>query len=223
MKPLNNDWDEFLNHETKKDYYLNLREFLKTEYSCKRIFPPMNDIFNALKFTPLSKTNVVILGQDPYINPNEAHGLAFSVQPSAKIPPSLKNIFKELQEDVGCYIPNNGCLVKWAKQGVMLLNAVLTVRAGQSKSHSKMGWELFTTAIIKKLNEKETPVVFMLWGKDAQEKASLITDPKHLVLTAAHPSPLAGGRFFGSRHFSKANVFLKRYNLPEIDWQIENI
>lgn len=223
MITLNNDWDAFLDAETKKDYYLRLREFLKNEYRTKMIFPPMHDIFNALKHTSLSEANVVILGQDPYINPGEAHGLAFSVQPSAKIPPSLHNIFQELSTDMGCYIPNNGCLIKWAKQGVMLLNASLTVERGRSKSHSGKGWETFTSAVIEKLNEKSSPVVFLLWGRDAQNKTELITNPKHKILTAAHPSPLAGGRFFGCRHFSKANAFLSENGLPEIDWQIEDV
>lgn len=223
MITLNNDWDVFLQTETKKDYYLKLREFLKNEYKTKTIFPPMNDIFNALKYTSLNDANVVILGQDPYINFGEAHGLAFSVQPTAKIPPSLKNIFQELSTDLQCYVPNNGCLIKWAKQGVLLLNTALTVQQGMSKSHAGKGWETFTSAVIQRINEKSSPVVFLLWGRDAQNKVELITNPIHKILTAAHPSPLAGGKFFGSKHFSKANEFLSENNLPTIDWQIENV
>lgn len=222
MITLNNDWDDFLKEETKKDYYLKLRSFLKNEYSTKTIFPSAGDIFNALKYTPLNKTNIVILGQDPYINPGEAHGLAFSVQPTAKIPPSLKNIFTELSVDMQCRMPDNGCLLKWAQQGVLLLNTVLTVQRGVSKSHAGKGWETFTSAVIQKINEKDSPVVFLLWGRDAQNKAELITNPKHKILTAAHPSPLAGGKYFGCRHFSKANHFLAQNNLPAIDWQIES-
>lgn len=221
MITLNNDWDEFLQAETKKQYYLDLRAFLKTEYSTKRIYPAAGDIFNALKYTPYSEVKAVILGQDPYINPGEAHGLAFSVQEGAAVPPSLQNIFRELNTDLGVPIPRHGCLVKWAEQGVMLLNAVLTVQAGKSRSHARKGWEQFTTAVIARLNARETPMVFMLWGRDAQAKAELINNPKHLVLTAAHPSPLAGGRFFGCRHFSKANAFLAEAGLPEIDWSLE--
>jgi len=183
----------------------------------------MFDLFNALKYSAISNTKVVILGQDPYINEGEAHGLSFSVKPAAKIPPSLSNIFKEIADDVGCYIPNNGHLLKWSKQGVMLLNTVLSVRAKQSKSHAGKGWEHFTTAVIKKLNDNETPTAFLLWGRDAQSKAELITNSNHLVLQATHPSPLAGGRFFGCKHFSKTNAFLQQNNLQPIDWQIENL
>ncbi len=223
MKALGNDWDNLLADEFTKEYYLKLREFLKTEYSTKIIYPPMNDIFNALKFTPYENTKVVILGQDPYKNPGEAHGLSFSVLPSAKTPPSLRNVYKELQDDLNCYIPNNGCLIKWTMQGVMLLNAVLTLEAGKSKSHANKGWEKFTDRIIEIINEKTEPVVFLLWGNDAGRKDILITNPIHKVLKAIHPSPLAGNGFLGCKHFSKTNEFLKKNNLPEIDWQIENI
>ena len=223
MIKLNNDWDEFLDMETKTPYYLALREFLKTEYRTKTIFPPMHDIFNALKYTSLEEVKVVILGQDPYINPGEAHGLSFSVQPAAKIPPSLQNIFKELRDDLGLMIPDNGCLIKWAEQGVMLLNAALTVEYKKSKSHAGKGWEKFTSAVISKINEKQRPVVFLLWGNDAKKKAELITNPAHLILTAPHPSPLAGGAFFGCKHFSKANYFLESNGIKKIDWQIENV
>lgn len=222
MIAIGNDWDEIIAHEVKKPYYLRLREFLKTEYSSKRIYPDMYDIFNALKYTPYKDVRVVILGQDPYINPGEAHGLSFSVKPGAKIPPSLQNIFKEISTDCDCQMPNNGHLMDWARQGVLLLNTVLTVREGQSKSHAGKGWEEFTTFIIKKLNERDTPIVFLLWGRDAHAKAELITGQQHLVLIAAHPSPLAQGRFFGCRHFSKANAFLKTQGLPEINWQIQD-
>lgn len=219
MKPLGNDWDEIIKDEITKPYYLQLREFLKAEYSTKKIYPAMIDIFNALRTTAYGDVRVVILGQDPYINEGEAHGMCFSVKPGAKVPPSLKNIFKEAQTDVGITIPNHGCLVDWAKQGVLLLNTVLTVEAGKSRSHAGRGWEAFTTFIIKQLNDKPQPIVFLLWGKDAQAKQELVTNPMHLVLAAAHPSPLAGGRFFGSRPFSQTNAFLKSHGFPEINWQ----
>ena len=219
-KIIGNDWDEVICDELGRDYYLRLREFLKTEYTGKRIFPPMNDIFNALKTTPFGRVRVVILGQDPYINAGEAHGMAFSVCKGVRIPPSLRNIFKECHEDVGAKIPNHGCLTGWAEQGVLLLNTVLTVESGKSKSHAGRGWEQFTTAVMRKLNERETPTVFMLWGRDAQTKAELITNPAHKVLTAAHPSPLAGGAFFGCKHFSKANTFLREHGLAEINWEL---
>jgi len=223
MKPLNNDWDEIIAEEIKAPYYLKLREFLKSEYSRYKIYPPMEDIFSSIRTTSYADTKVVILGQDPYINEGEAHGMCFSVKHGAQIPPSLKNIFKELHDDVGAKIPNNGYLMNWAKQGVLLLNTCLTVRAGLSKSHAGKGWEELTTFLIKKLNEKQSPIVFMLWGNDAKSKQELITNPIHKVLTAAHPSPLAGGRYFGSKHFSQANMFLKSHGLKEINWQIEDI
>ena len=221
MISLGNDWDQLLKDEFRKDYYQNLRQFLKEEYSTKTIYPEMHDIFNALKSTPFQNVKVVILGQDPYINPGEAHGLAFSVQPTAKIPPSLLNIFNELQTDLGCYIPDNGYLIHWAKQGVLLLNTVLTVQQGKSKSHTGKGWEQFTDEILHLLSMKSR-VVFMLWGRDAQHKIPLIHS-NHLTLTAAHPSPLAGGKFFGCKHFSKANQFLSINGYDQIDWQIPNI
>ena len=220
MITLNNDWDEFLLSETQKPYYIDLRAFLKKEYSTKQIYPAPTEIFNALKYTPYANVKAVILGQDPYINPGEAHGLAFSVQDGAAVPPSLKNIFKELHNDLGVPIPQSGCLVKWAEQGVMLLNAALTVQASRSRSHVGKGWEKFTAAVISRLNDRETPMVFMLWGKDAAAKAEMVTNSRHLVLTAAHPSPLAGGRFFGCRHFSKANAFLTDNNIGEINWNL---
>jgi len=223
MIKLNNDWDDLLATEMAKPYYLALRQFLKQEYRTRTIYPDMHDLFNALRYTALADAKVVILGQDPYINAGEAHGLSFSVKPPSRTPPSLQNIFKEIADDVGCTIPNNGHLVKWAQQGVMLLNSVLSVRAGQSKSHANQGWEQFTTAVVERLNEKETPIVFLLWGSDAKRKAELITNPRHLVLQAAHPSPLARGAFFGCKHFSQANAFLAQHGLAPVDWQIEDI
>jgi len=219
---IGNDWDEIIRDELAKPYYLQLREFLRLEYGSRKIYPCMYEIFNALKHTPYSGVRVVILGQDPYINEGEAHGLAFSVKHGAKVPPSLKNIFKECNDDVGATPPNHGCLVDWTRQGVLLLNTCLTVRAGCSKSHSGRGWENFTTFIIEKLNNRTQPTVFMLWGRDAQSKQELVTNPIHKVLVAAHPSPLAGGRFFGCKHFSRANTFLRENGVQEIDWQITN-
>ncbi|MCL2456063.1 MAG: uracil-DNA glycosylase [Defluviitaleaceae bacterium] len=218
MVKLHNDWDALLAEEFEKEYYKNLRVFLKEEYRTQKIFPDMHDIFNALKFSPYEKIKAVIVGQDPYINPGEAHGLSFSVKPGAKIPPSLANIFKELKSDVGKETPAHGCLENWAKQGVLLLNNVLTVRAGVSRSHAKKGWEQFTDAILEILDRRETPIVFLLWGKDAQTKCKIIANKNHLLLTAAHPSPLAGGKFFGCKHFSKTNEFLKKNNYEEISW-----
>ncbi|MCL1998416.1 MAG: uracil-DNA glycosylase [Turicibacter sp.] len=220
MVKLLNDWDELLCEEFQKGYYQKLREFLKAEYRGHTVFPNMHDIFNAFKLTAYADTKVVILGQDPYINPGEAHGLAFSVQKGIRIPPSLENIFKELKTDLGCTIPNHGCLDDWARQGVLLLNTVLTVRHKSSKSHAGKGWEQFTDFVLKLLNEKDTPIVVMLWGREAQKKADILTNPKHLILQAAHPSPLARGAYFGSRHFSQANAFLQKNKRAEINWQI---
>ena len=221
---LKNDWKNYLSSEFEKDYYKNLRKFLVNEYNSTVIYPNMYDIFNALHFTSYADTKVVILGQDPYHGPKQAHGLSFSVNPGVKTPPSLVNIYKELHSDLGCYIPNNGYLKKWADQGVLLLNTVLTVRAGEANSHKNKGWEEFTTKVIKVLNEKETPVVFILWGNNAISKESLITNPKHLIIKSVHPSPLSASRgFFGSRPFSKTNEFLISTNQKPIDWQIENI
>jgi len=220
MVNLGNDWDGLLKDEFSKEYYLRLRTFLKESYRAKTIYPDMHDIFNALKFTPYSHVKAVIVGQDPYINPGEAHGLAFSVKPGAKIPPSLINIFKELCDDIGCEMPANGHLERWARQGVMLLNTVLTVEARKSRSHARRGWEQFTDAVMDILNMREQPMVFLLWGRDAQTKGEKITNPKHLILKAAHPSPLAGGRFFGSRHFSKTNAFLQENGTAPIDWGV---
>lgn len=222
--PLGNDWDELLKDEFQKDYYIKLRQFLKNEYSDKTIYPDMHKIFEALKLTSYKDTKVVILGQDPYHGPNQAHGLAFSVQEGVMIPPSLLNIYKEMENDVNCYIPDNGYLVPWAKQGVLLLNTSLTVVAGNANSHSNRGWELFTDGIIHLLNDKDSPVVFLLWGNNAKGKSTYITNPKHLILTAVHPSPLSAHRgFLGCRHFSKANEFLNGTGQGMIDWQIPNI
>lgn len=224
MIKLDNSWDELLKEEFNKDYYLRLREFLKVEYSTKTIYPNMNDIYNALKYTSFEDVKVVILGQDPYHGAGEAHGLAFSVKKGIAIPPSLRNIYKELNSSLGCYIPNNGYLEKWARQGVLLLNTALTVQADNANSHSGKGWEILTDAIIKKINLKNEPVVFMLWGNNAKSKAWFINSDKHLVLTSVHPSPLSASRgFFGCNHFKLANEFLEKNNLQPIDWQIENI
>ncbi|MDR1663662.1 MAG: uracil-DNA glycosylase [Clostridiales bacterium] len=223
MVSFNNDWDALLADEFEKEYYAKLRAFLKEEYRAKTIYPGMHDIFNALKFTPYRETKVVIVGQDPYINPGEAHGFAFSVQPAAKVPPSLQNIFKELETDMRCTVPNNGHLLHWAAQGVLLLNTTLTVERGRSRSHAGRGWEIFTDRVLDVLNGKDTPVVFLLWGRDAQVKGSRIDNPLHLVLVAAHPSPLAGGRFFNCKHFSRTNAFLEKNGLAPIDWQIPDV
>ncbi|MCR5624154.1 MAG: uracil-DNA glycosylase [Lachnospiraceae bacterium] len=225
MSMIDNDWLEVLNSEFRKPYYKELYTFVKEEYSKTKIYPPADDIFNAFHYTPLSKVKVVILGQDPYHNFNQAHGLSFSVPLSQKdIPPSLKNIYQELNTDLGCYIPNNGYLKKWADQGVLMLNAVLTVRAHEAFSHANHGWETFTDAVIEALNKEDRPIVYMLWGNPAKEKGKHLDNPKQLVLKSAHPSPLSAYRgFFGCRHFSTANRFLKENGLEEIDWQIENI
>ncbi len=224
MAILKNDWSSHLEQEFEKPYYLRLRQFLIEEYRSKVIYPDKYDIFNALHFTPLADTKVVILGQDPYHGQGQAHGLSFSVKPGVAPPPSLQNIFKELQSDLGCYIPNNGYLVSWAKQGVLMLNTVLTVRENQPNSHKGMGWETFTDQVISTLNNREKPVVFILWGKHAQEKQQLIKAPQHYIIQSPHPSPFSANRgFFGSRPFSKANQFLERIGSTPIDWQIPNI
>lgn len=220
----NNDWAELLQPEFEKDYYKKLRGFLVSEYENHTIYPDKNDIFNAMHLTAYKDVRVVIIGQDPYHGPGQAHGLCFSVKPGIKTPPSLVNIYKELQTDLNCYIPNNGYLVKWAQQGVMLLNTVLTVRAGQAHSHKNMGWERFTDHVIGLLNDHEDPIVFLLWGRPAQKKADLITRSHHHILKAPHPSPLSAHRgFFGSKHFSKTNTILESLGFQPIDWQIENI
>ena len=224
MGAIDNDWLEPLSVEFKKPYYKELYKKVKQEYETKIVFPEADDIFNAFQFTPLSKVKVVILGQDPYHNYGQAHGLCFSVKPDVDVPPSLVNIYQELHDDLGCDIPNNGYLKKWADQGVMLLNTVLTVRAHAANSHQGIGWETFTDAAIKILNEQDRPMVFLLWGRPAQNKKSMLTNPKHLILEAPHPSPVSACRgFFGSRHFSKTNEYLRANGLEPIDWQIENI
>lgn len=224
MGAIANDWLEPLSPEFKKPYYAKLYKTIREEYTSRQIFPDSQDIFNAFSLTPLSEVKVVILGQDPYHNVGQAHGLCFSVKPDVDIPPSLVNIYQELQSDLGCYIPDNGYLVKWAKQGVLLLNTVLTVRAHEANSHRGIGWEEFTDAAIRILNQQDRPIVFMLWGRPAQVKKSMLNNPNHLVLEAPHPSPLSAYRgFFGCRHFSRANAFLEDHGLTPIDWQIENI
>lgn len=221
MVNLGNDWDNILADEWRKPYYILLRNFLKEEYKTKTIYPNMHNIFNALKYTPFENVKAVIIGQDPYHGPGQAHGLCFSVQKGVDIPPSLQNIYKELANDVGFKHPGHGYLVDWAKQGVLMLNTVLTVRAGAAASHRRMGWEIFTDTVISKLNEKQTPIVFLLWGKPAAEKAAKITNPLHLKLEAPHPSPLSAHRgFLGSKHFSKANEFLVKNGIEPINWQI---
>ena len=219
---LKNDWKEALEIEFEKPYYKELRQFLIQEYKTQQVFPPMHDIFNALHYTPLSRVKVMILGQDPYHDVNQAHGLCFSVLPGQQPPPSLQNIYKELQEDLGCPIPNHGYLKKWADQGVLLLNTVLTVRAHQANSHQNKGWEKFTDAVIETVNRQQRPVVYLLWGKPAQSKKPMLTNPSHLILQAPHPSPLSAYRgFFGSRPFSRANDFLEKNGAGSIDWCIE--
>ena len=222
MIHIGNSWDEILKDEFKKDYYLRLRAFLKQEYRTRTIYPNMNNIFNAFKFTSYEDVKAVIIGQDPYHGPNQAHGLCFSVQKGVAPPPSLQNIFKEINSDLGIPIPQSGDLTKWAKQGVMLLNTVLTVRTGQANSHKGMGWEIFTDKVIEILNERERPIIFLLWGTPAKSKAKLITNPRHYILSAVHPSPLSAyNGFFGCKHFSKTNEILKSLGQPEIDWSLE--
>ena len=224
MAAIANDWLEPLKPEFSKPYYKKLYQTVNEEYRTHQIFPPADDIFNAFALTPLHEVKVVILGQDPYHGEGQAHGLCFSVKPDVEIPPSLVNIYKELQDDCGCEIPNNGYLTKWAKQGVLLLNTVLTVRAHQANSHRGIGWEEFTDAAIRVLNEQDRPMVFILWGRPAQMKKSMLTNPNHLIIESPHPSPLSAYRgFFGSRPFSRTNKFLKEHGIKEIDWQIENI
>lgn len=225
MSMIDNDWLEAIGPEFRKPYYAKLYKFIKNEYMTRVVYPPADEIFNAFHFTPLHKVKVVILGQDPYHNVNQAHGLSFSVKPEVKdLPPSLVNIFQELHDDLGCEIPNNGYLKKWADQGVLMLNTVLTVRAHQANSHQGMGWEQFTDAVIQAVNAQDRPIVFILWGRPAQQKAAMLTNPRHLILKAPHPSPLSAFRgFFGSRPFSQTNAFLESHGETPIDWQIENI
>ena len=222
MPPITNDWQQPLEVEFKKPYYKDLYKKVLEEYRSRQIFPNPDDIFNAFHLTPLK--DVKVLGQDPYHNDGQAHGLCFSVKPDVEVPPSLVNIYKELQDDLGCRIPNNGYLVKWAKQGVLMLNTVLTVRAHQANSHRGIGWEQFTDAVIRAVDAQDRPIVFLLWGRPAQMKKSMLHNPKHLILEAPHPSPLSAYRgFFGCKHFSQTNAFLEKNGLAPIDWQIEDV
>ncbi len=222
MVNIGNEWDELLADEFKKDYYLQLRQFLISEYNSRTIFPPMNDIFNALRYTSYGDVKAVILGQDPYHGAGQAHGLCFSVKKGTPPPPSLQNIYKEINTELGLPIPDHGELTEWAKSGVLLMNTVLTVREGQANSHRGHGWEIFTDKVIELLNKREQPIVFLLWGGNARSKAKLITNSKHLILQCAHPSPLSAyNGFFGCGHFIKANEFLKSQGIEPIDWRIE--
>lgn len=221
MVHIGNEWDDLLADEFQQEYYKKIRYFLKKEYAEQTIYPPMSDIFNALRYTSYSDVKAVLLGQDPYHGPGQAHGLCFSVKEGVPPPPSLQNIFKELHDDLGFDAPPNGTLTKWAQQGVLLLNTVLTVRQGFANSHKNLGWTIFTDHVIQKLNEREKPVVFLLWGGNARSKKSLITAPQHLILECAHPSPLSAfGGFFGCRHFSKCNTFLAQNGMEPIDWDL---
>lgn len=222
MSGLSGDWYEALKGEFKKPYYKQLFARVNEEYRTHKIFPPANDIFNAFHLTPLANVKVVILGQDPYHNDGQAHGLCFSVKKGVDIPPSLVNIYKELQDDLGCAVPGHGCLTKWAEQGVLMLNTVLTVRAHQANSLQGIGWEEFTDAAIEVINKEDRPIVFILWGGPAQRKKAMLNNPRHLILQAPHPSPLSAYRgFFGSRPFSRTNEFLEQNGIDPVDWQIE--
>ena len=225
MAMITNDWLDTIKSEFAKPYYKELYQFVLQEYNTHVVYPPADDIFNAFHLTPLSEVKVLILGQDPYHGEHQAHGLCFSVLPDQpEIPPSLQNIYKELEDDLGCDIPNNGYLEKWAKQGVLMLNTVLTVRAHQANSHQGKGWEQFTDAIISAVNAQDRPIVYLLWGRPAQSKIPMLTNPRHLILKAPHPSPLSAYRgFFGCKHFSQTNEFLQKNGIEPIDWQIENI
>lgn len=224
MEIFKNDWGQYLKEEMAQPYYRQLRQFLIGEYSTKQVYPDMYSIFNALHYTSYADTKVLILGQDPYHEPGQAHGLSFSVQPNVPPPPSLVNIFKELEMDLGCTVPNNGCLEPWARQGVLLLNTVLTVQAHRANSHRDKGWEIFTDKIISLLNQREKPVAFILWGSPARRKKAMITNPQHFIVESPHPSPLSAYRgFFGSRPFSKVNKFLESVGEEPINWQLPNI
>lgn len=224
MSGINGDWEEALKGEFGKPYYKELYKKVNEEYRTHQIFPPAGEVFSAFHLTPLKKVKVVILGQDPYHNVGQAHGLCFSVKKGIDIPPSLVNIYKELQDDLGCYIPNHGYLTKWAEQGVLMLNTVLTVRAHEANSHRGIGWEEFTDAAIRVLDTQDRPIVFILWGKPAQNKKKMLHNPNHFILEAPHPSPLSSYRgFFGSKPFSKTNAFLESKGIEPIDWQIENV
>lgn len=224
MEIFKNDWGQYLKEEMAQPYYRKLRQFLIGEYSTKQVYPDMYSIFNALHYTSYADTKVLILGQDPYHEPGQAHGLSFSVQPNVPPPPSLVNIFKELETDLGCTVPNNGCLEPWARQGVLLLNTVLTVQAHRANSHRDKGWEIFTDKIISLLNQREKPVAFILWGSPARRKKAMITNPQHFIVESPHPSPLSAYRgFFGSRPFSRVNKFLESVGEKPINWQLPNI
>lgn len=222
MVNIGNDWDVLLKEEFEKEYYKELRTFLISEYKTQKVYPPMGDIFNALKYSSYEDTKVVIIGQDPYHQEGQAHGLCFSVNKGVKVPPSLVNIYKELHDDLGIDIPSHGYLESWAKQGVLLLNATLTVRDSKPMSHKGKGWEIFTDRVISILNEREKPMVFILWGNNARAKESLITNPNHMIIEGAHPSPLSAyNGFFGGKYFSRANRFLEAVSLDKIDWRID--
>lgn len=224
MFSLENDWNMLLREEIEKSYFQQLQRTLEEEYQTQVIYPDCSEIFNALKYTSYCDTKVVIIGQDPYHGPGQAHGLSFSVKPGVALPPSLKNIYKELHTDIGCAIPDNGYLLEWAKQGVLLLNAVLTVRAGQPNSHKKLGWEQFTNKVIEVLNHREHPIVFILWGRFAQQKEALITAPQHKIIKSVHPSPLSANKgFFGSKPFTTTNDFLRKIGNEEINWHIKDL
>ena len=224
MVNLGNDWDEILKDEFSKEYYKHLRQILIKEYKTQIIYPKMENIFSALKLTSYKDTKVLILGQDPYHGPNQAHGLAFSVNPVIKTPPSLLNMYQEIKAEYGYDIPNNGYLIPWAKQGILLLNTALTVRDGQANSHAKIGWEIFTDNIIHYLNKREDPVIFVLWGNNARKKKDFIDKSRHYILEAAHPSPLSASRgFFGCGHFRKINEILSKLGKTEINWEIPKL
>ncbi|MGN0243169.1 MAG: uracil-DNA glycosylase [Lachnospiraceae bacterium] len=224
MPPITNDWNDYLKEEYGKDYYKKLYQRVNEEYLHYQVFPEKEHLFDAFHLTPLSEVKVVILGQDPYHNVGQAHGLCFSVKPGVEIPPSLVNIYKELQDDLGYPAPNHGFLEKWARQGVLLLNTVLTVRAHQANSHREIGWEEFTDAVIRAVNLQNRPIVFILWGRPAQMKKKMLNNPNHLILEAPHPSPLSAYRgFFGSKPFSKANRFLTEHGVTPVDWKLESI
>ncbi len=222
MVVLGNDWDNILKGEFESDYYKRLRVFLKQEYTQQSVFPPMHDIFNAFRYTAYGDVKVVIIGQDPYHQPGQAHGMCFSVRDGVRIPPSLRNIYKEINRDLGIPIPNTGYLLPWAKQGVLLLNTILTVRQDQPMSHANKGWETFTDNVLKKLNEREEPIIFLLWGAPARKKASLITNKNHVILETVHPSPLSANYgFLGCGHFSKVNKLLQERGEKPVDWRIK--
>lgn len=219
---LQNDWKDIIGNEFNENYFKILNKVVEEEYKTKNIFPDKKDIFNALKLTSFNRVKVVIIGQDPYHDDGQANGLCFSVKQDVTIPPSLRNIYKELNSDLGCKIPTHGCLEKWAKQGVLLLNSILTVKAHEAASHRKIGWEIFTDSIIKKLNDSNKPIVFILWGNFAKSKKLLITNQQHFIIESVHPSPLSANRgFFGSKPFSKTNLFLEKQGIEKIDWQID--